>query len=311
MSNIIEINHLNKSFGSFQAIHDLSFSLESGKIYGIIGPNGAGKSTTMSLLVGLIFPSSGTGLINGYPLGSLEAKKIMGYSPEFPSFYSDMSCLEYLVYMGTLSGLSEDEAFKRTKALLDEFDLTDHMFNKVNKFSTGMKKKVGLIQAMIHDPEILLLDEPTANLDPTSRSEIIRTLKRLVDQRKMTVLISSHVLSELETIIDHVLMINKGHVVLDAPIEQVQNEFNKEIILVKCSDMEKLENYLIQKDYDYSNDKGRLRIRATNKEQCKQDIVEFIYLNHLVLDLLQEEVVSLERLYQQFLEEGDNDETRI
>ena len=311
MSNIIEINHLNKSFGSFQAIHDLSFSLESGKIYGIIGPNGAGKSTTMSLLVGLIFPSSGTGLINGYQLGSLEAKKIMGYSPEFPSFYSDMSCLEYLVYMGTLSGLSEDEAFKRTKALLDEFDLTDHMFNKVNKFSTGMKKKVGLIQAMIHDPEILLLDEPTANLDPTSRSEIIRTLKRLVDQRKMTVLISSHVLSELETIIDHVLMINKGHVVLDAPIEQVQNEFNKEIILVKCSDMEKLENYLIQKDYDYSNDKGRLRIRATNKEQCKQDIVEFIYLNHLVLDLLQEEVVSLERLYQQFLEEGDNDETRI
>ena len=311
MSNIIEINHLNKSFGSFQAIHDLSFSLESGKIYGIIGPNGAGKSTTMSLLVGLIFPSSGTGLINGYQLGSLEAKKIMGYSPEFPSFYSDMSCLEYLVYMGTLSGLSEDEAFKRTKALLDEFDLTDHMFNKVNKFSTGMKKKVGLIQAMIHDPEILLLDEPTANLDPTSRSEIIRTLKRLVDQRKMTVLISSHVLSELETIIDHVLMINKGHVVLDAPIEQVQNEFNKEIILVKCSDMEKLENYLIQKDYDYSNDKGRLRIRATNKEQCKQDIVEFIYLNHLVLDLLQEEVVSLERLYQQFLEEGDNDGTRI
>lgn len=109
-----------------------------------------------------------------------------------------MSCLEYLVYMGMLSDLSYDEALKRTKELLEEFDLVEHQLKRVAKFSTGMKKKVGLIQAMMHKPEILLLDEPTANLDPTSRYEIIQTLKRLVKQRKMTVLISSHVLTELE-----------------------------------------------------------------------------------------------------------------
>ena len=187
MEKIIKVEQMNKFFGSFKAIDDLSFELEGGKIYGIIGPNGAGKST---------------------------AKKLMGYSPEFPNFYSDMSCLEYLVYMGQLSNLDFDTAVKRALELLDEFGLLEHKLKKVAKFSTGMKKKVGLIQAMLHDPEVLLLDEPTANLDPTSRSEIIQTLKKLVSQRKMTVLISSHVLSELEMIIDHVVMINKGNVVL-------------------------------------------------------------------------------------------------
>lgn len=144
MDKLIVIEHMDKVFGNYKAIDDLSFSLEGGKIYGMIG------------------------------------------------------CLEYLVYMGMLSDLSYDEALKRTKELLEEFDLVEHQLKRVAKFSTGMKKKVGLIQAMMHKPEILLLDEPTANLDPTSRYEIIQTLKRLVKQRKMTVLISSHVLTELE-----------------------------------------------------------------------------------------------------------------
>ena len=207
MEKLIRVEHINKYFGSFKAIDDISFELDGGKIYGIIGPNGAGKSTTMSILMGLVFPSSGSGIIKGYPLGSNDAKKLMGYSPEFPNFYSDMSCLEYLVYMAQLSGFNYDDAIKKSLILLEEFGLSNHKFKKVADFSTGMKKKVGLIQALIHDPEVLLLDEPTANLDPSSRSEIIHSLKKLVSQRKMTVLISSHVLTELETIIDHVILI--------------------------------------------------------------------------------------------------------
>ncbi len=126
MTKIIEVSHLNKKFGDFQAINDLNLSLEAGKIYGIIGPNGAGKSTTMSMLMGIIFPTSGSGHIKGYELGSIEAKKLMGYSPEFPSFYSDMSCLEYLIYMGTVAGLSEEVALKKALLLIKEFDLEKH-----------------------------------------------------------------------------------------------------------------------------------------------------------------------------------------
>ncbi|MFQ9921956.1 MAG: ABC transporter ATP-binding protein [Beduini sp.] len=310
MDKIIEISHLNKKFGDFTAIDDLSFSLESGKIYGIIGPNGAGKSTTMSLLMGLIYPTMGTGMVKGFPLGSQEAKQIMGYSPEFPSFYSDMNCLEYLVYMGTLSGLTYDEAIDRTKELIKEFDLEAHLFKKVNKFSTGMKKKVGLIQAMIHDPEILLLDEPTANLDPTSRMEIIDTLKKLVTQKKMTVLISSHVLTELEMIIDHVIMINKGRIVLDQPLSEVQEVFNKEILQVSCSDNQQMMDYLTKQGYECSLLKEKIRIKAADKQACKQSIVEFVYQNHFTLNLLQEEAVTLENLYKQLVE-GEQDETHI
>lgn len=311
MQKIIKIEHMNKYFGSFKAIDDLSFELEGGKIYGIIGPNGAGKSTTMSLLMGLIFPSSGSGSIKGYPLGSNEAKKLMGYSPEFPNFYSDMSCLEYLVYMGQLSNLDYDTAIDRAQELLEEFGLLDYKLKKVAKFSTGMKKKVGLIQAMLHNPEVLLLDEPTANLDPTSRSEIIQSLKRLVAKRKMTVLISSHVLSELEIIIDHVVMINKGHVVLNQPIDIVQQEFNQEKILVSTKNNELLKKYLDINNYSYNLEKGTFRIAAKNKKVCKQNIIKFVYENGIELDLFKEEMITLEKLYQQVVEDKENESVTV
>lgn len=311
MQKIIKVEHMNKYFGSFKAIDDLSFELEGGKIYGIIGPNGAGKSTTMSLLMGLIFPSSGSGSIKEYSLGSNEAKKLMGYSPEFPNFYSDMSCLEYLVYMGQLSNLDYETAIKRALELLEEFNLSEYKLKKVAKFSTGMKKKVGLIQAMLHNPEVLLLDEPTANLDPTSRSEIILSLKKLVNQRKMTVLISSHVLSELEMIIDHVVMINKGHVVLDQPINVVQQEFNQEKVLVSTKQNNILKKYLDVNNYQYSLEKEVFRITTKDKAACKQNIIKFIYENGIELDLLKEEMITLEKLYQQVVEDEEDENTII
>lgn len=302
MEKLIKIEHINKYFGSFKAIDDMSLELEGGKIYGIIGPNGAGKSTTMSILIGLIFPSNGSGTIKGYPLGSNKAKSLMGYSPEFPNFYSDMSCLEYLVYMAQLSGLDYNNALKKALVLLEEFGLSSHKFKKVSDFSTGMKKKVGLIQSLIHDPEVLLLDEPTANLDPSSRSEIICSLKKLVRQRKMTVLISSHVLSELETIIDHVILINHGHVILNQPINVLQEEFNQEKLLVACKENKLLKNFLDNKQHQYSFENNIFIIKTKDKISCKRDIVEFIYQNNLELNLFKEETITLEKLYQQVVE---------
>lgn len=311
MTKIIEVSHLNKKYGDFQAINDLNLSLEAGKIYGIIGPNGAGKSTTMSMLMGIIFPTSGSGHIKGYELGSIEAKKLMGYSPEFPSFYSDMSCLEYLIYMGTVAGLSEEAALKKALLLIKEFDLEKHMYHQVNSFSTGMKKKVGLMQAMIHQPEILLLDEPTANLDPISRNEIIETLRRLVKDTKMTVLISSHVLTELEMIVDHVVMINAGEVVLSQPIQTVHEMFKQGKLLVNTSDNEQLIEWLTLNQYTFMPVENKIRIMTTDENQCKQDLVKFIYEHQLILHELKEEVVSLDNIYRQMVEGGQHNETDI
>ena len=263
MEKIIEANHINKKFGKFKALNDINLALEKGKIYGIIGPNGAGKSTTLSTIMGLVLPSSGHGSIKGHYFGSVEAKAIIGYVPEFPSFYSDMSCLEYLVYMGQLANLSYDESLTSSLKWIREFDLQEHMLKKVTKFSTGMKKKVGLIQALLANPEILLLDEPTANLDPTSRYEIILTLKKLVKQKEMTILISSHVLTELETIIDHVIMINKGSVIINQPLDIVLNQFNLKHVLVSCSNNEALIAYL----KDKKNQDIRLAIQQEVKSK--------------------------------------------
>ncbi|MBR2792509.1 MAG: ABC transporter ATP-binding protein, partial [Erysipelotrichaceae bacterium] len=163
----IELKNVTKKFGKFTAVDDVSIRLEPGKVYGFVGPNGAGKSTTMAIIMGALFPTKGTGRVFNHPLATPGALKELGYSPEFTSFYSDMSCVEYLYYMATLAGLSSDEAIKRTNELLDQFDLKQHANRKVAKFSTGMKKKVSLAQSLIHRPKVLLLDEPTANLDPT------------------------------------------------------------------------------------------------------------------------------------------------
>lgn len=303
MKDLIVTKHIDKVFGDFKAVDDLSLSLESGKIYGIIGPNGAGKSTTMSLLMGLIFPSKGQGSIKGYPLGSSKAKALIGYAPEFPDFYHNMTCLEYLVYMGQLSNLSYMQSIERSLVLLQEFGLLEYQDKKVVKFSTGMKKKVALIQGLLHEPEILLLDEPTANLDPTSRHEIIKLIKNLVSQKQMTVLISSHVLTELETIIDHVIMINHGHVLINEPLAVVLKQFNQTSILVSCLNQTALQTFLKQNDYQFTIDHDIFRITTANKTKCKKQIIKFIYENDDELFLLKEDQITLDGLYQQFMEE--------
>lgn len=302
MSNYcIELNNLVKKFGNFTAVDNVSLKLEPGKVYGIVGPNGAGKSTIMAMIMGSLFPTSGSGTVYGHDLATPEALRVLGYSPEFTSFYQDMSCAEYLWYMGMLGGMSSEDSLARTHELLKKFDLMDHAERKVAKFSTGMKKKVSLAQAMIHRPKILLLDEPTANLDPTSRQEILDTVRKLVEEEHLTVLISSHVLTELETVIGHVLMINHGKLILDAPIHEAQAMFKNGVLIVDTSDNESLFNELNGK-YPCRMDKEMLRISAPDSGAVKKEIVRFVYEHDMTLNTLKEEVLSLDSLYKQIME---------
>lgn len=306
----IELNNVTKTFGKFTAVDNVNIKLEPGKVYGFVGPNGAGKSTTMAIIMGTLFPTKGNGKVFGHPLASPEALKVLGYSPEFTSFYSDMNCIEYLYYMATLAGLSSDEAIKRTNELLDQFDLKQHANRRVAKFSTGMKKKVSLAQAMIHRPKVLLLDEPTANLDPTSRQEILDTVRKMVEEEHLTVLISSHVLTELETIINHVIMIDHGHIILDAPIHEAQEKFKQGILMVDTSNNDQLLSELNGR-YEYTIEEGNIRFATVEMEQLKKDIVSIVFNRQLTLNMLKEEVLSLDSLYKQIMEGEKSDEGNI
>lgn len=305
MSNyVLEMDKVTKKFGKFTAVSEASIRLEPGKVYGLIGPNGAGKSTLMSMIMGLLFPTSGSGNIEGHKPGSKEALQLLGYSPEFTSFYTDMSALEYLCYMGTLSGLSFEQAKERSLELIEQFDLKDSMNKKVAKFSTGMKKKISLAQAMIHKPEILLLDEPTANLDPTARHEILETVRDLVKRENMTVLISSHVLTELQTIVTDVIMLEKGKVILASSVDEAQAMFNKGVLIVDCDDNNRLYEHL-KEITEVQIDESGLRISDDEPDRIKKEIVRFIYENDMQLNVLNQEKITLDSLYQQVLAGGN------
>jgi ABC-2 type transport system ATP-binding protein len=204
MTLAIETNGLTKSFGTFTAVDGIDLRVEQGTINGFIGPNGAGKTTTMKVLIGALHPNGGSGKIKGHPLGSMEAKKLLGFSPEHPKFYEEMTGHDYLVYMGMICGMNRHEAYNRGMELLKWLDIAGFSDKKIHGYSAGMRQKLSLAQSLIHEPEILILDEPTANLDPAGRLSIIKKLKELCQENNTTVFISSHVLGELEKLVTDV-----------------------------------------------------------------------------------------------------------
>lgn len=302
MSNIIETKNLTKRFGDLIAVNDLTISLEPGKIYGFLGPNGAGKTTTMSMISDLIVPTSGEAYVLGHKAGTKEAKKLIGYSPEYPSFYTDINCIDYLIYMGELGGLTYDEALKKALELIDYMNLKDSTYKKVSKFSTGMKKKVGLAQAMIHNPKVLLLDEPTANLDPTSRMDIINLLKKLVKEKNLTLVISSHVLTELELIITDVIMINSGKLVFFGPLESAKKLLNNDLLVLSTSNNTEIINKLNKEHIsNIEEDKDKLNISTSNIAETKRQIIKLAYENNIDINTLMDANVSLEEVYSKIL----------
>ncbi|RLJ06215.1 MAG: ABC transporter ATP-binding protein [Candidatus Aenigmatarchaeota archaeon] len=244
MEKAIEAQGLTKVFGWFGkkiiAVDSLEMSIDSGTIHGFIGPNGAGKTTTIKMLIGAIKPTRGKAFIFGEAAGSVRAKAFIGYSPEHPDFYS-MSALEFLVYNGELCGLKQGEAKKRGKELLDWLGLSDFADKNARKFSAGMKQKLSLAQALIHDPDVLILDEPTANLDPIGRYEVLEKIAELAKKQKKTVFVSSHILLELEKIVDHVTIINKGKVILQSEINDLRKRFSERHFIINTKNNQ---NYL-------------------------------------------------------------------
>lgn len=223
---MIEISHLTKKYGANVAVNDLNLTLESGNIYGFLGPNGAGKSTTMNIITGYIGASSGGVKINGFDINKNpeEAKKCIGYLPEIPPVYGDMKVQEYLQFVAELKKIDKHNRKADIKQVMDLTKLHDVKDRLIKNLSKGYRQRVGLAQALIGMPEIIILDEPTVGLDPKQIIEIrdlIRSLKE-----KHTVILSSHILQEISAVCDHVFIISKGNLVASDSMEHLESRMS-------------------------------------------------------------------------------------
>jgi ABC-2 type transport system ATP-binding protein len=218
---MIQVNGLTKDYGARRAIDNLTFDAEQGEIVGFLGPNGAGKTTTMRILTGYMPPSDGSAIVAGYDIveESLEVRKRVGYLPETVPLYNDMTALEYLKFMADLRRIPNSQ--ERAYETLESVNLGERANSYVGNFSKGMRQRLGLAQALIHRPEVLILDEPTIGLDPAQVVEIRNVIREI--GRDRTVLLSTHILSEAQQICDRVLIINKGKIVAEDTPENLQS----------------------------------------------------------------------------------------
>ena len=210
---MIEIENLTKKYGDHVAVDHLSFRIDRGMIYGFLGPNGAGKSTTMNIMTGYIAATEGTVKINGYDIlkEPEKAKKSIGYLPEIPPVYPDMTVYEYLKFVAELKKVPKEERKEQIEDIMEQTRVYDVKDRQIKNLSKGYKQRVGLAQAIIGYPEVIILDEPTVGLDPKQIIEIRELIKELA--RKHTVILSSHILSEVSAVCDHIMIISKGKLV--------------------------------------------------------------------------------------------------
>ena len=225
---MIEVKHLTKKYGSGVAVSDLSFKVESGKIYGFLGPNGAGKSTTMNIIAGCLAPTEGQVLIGGYDICEEpdEAKRLIGYLPEQPPLYPDMTPEEYLTFVGRAKGLRGAELHEEIEYVMDATCIGGMRNRLIKNLSKGYKQRVGIAQAMLGSPEIIILDEPTVGLDPRQIIYIRSLIKKLGERH--TVILSSHILSEISAVCDYVMIISHGKLVASSPIDDLSSALGEE-----------------------------------------------------------------------------------
>ncbi len=217
---MIEVEHLTKSYGQARAVNDISFKVEKGEILGFLGPNGAGKTTTMRILTGYLPATSGTARIGGFDVfdQSMEVRRRIGYLPETPPLYPEMSVEDYLAFVARIKGVAADQIAKRVEESMQLTNLLDRHSELIKRLSRGYRQRVGIAQAIVHNPDVVILDEPTVGLDPNQIKEVRNLIKGLAGDH--TIILSTHILPEVEMTCDRVVIINKGKI---AAIDTTEN----------------------------------------------------------------------------------------
>jgi ABC-2 type transport system ATP-binding protein len=226
MTHLIELNAVTRNFGAFIALHDVTLSLPPGRI-GLLGPNGAGKSTLLKVLMGLLPPSGGTGRVLDEELGDSDSegnwhlRRLIGFMPEADALVPGLTGVEYVTLAGELYGMPRREAQRRAHEVLSYLELEEARYRRVEEYSTGMKQRAKLAQALVHDPPVLLLDEPTSGLDPAGRDALLRLVKALGTDHGKSVILSTHLLADVEAVCERVVILSGGRVLRQGMVSEL------------------------------------------------------------------------------------------
>ena len=313
---MIEVERLTKKYGDHVAVDNLSFRVERGMIYGFLGPNGAGKSTTMNMMTGYIAATSGTVKINGYDIlkNPEQAKKSIGYLPELPPVYQDMTVYEYLKFVAELKKVKRSEQKAQIEDVMAQTRIEDVQNRLIRNLSKGYKQRVGLAQAIIGYPEVLILDEPTVGLDPKQIIEIRELIRELA--KKHTIILSSHILSEVSAVCDHIMIISKGKLVASDTPEGLVTRLKggRQLMMSVQGEQSELEEILQSieqiKDYSIQPSKAEGCVSAIIRTQEQDDIRVELFHRLAAADLpIMELSLSEKSLEDVFLELTGEEET--
>jgi ABC-2 type transport system ATP-binding protein len=297
----LHVSNLTKVYGQQKAINDISFSVEKGEIVGFLGPNGAGKSTTMKIATGYLAPTAGTITVNQFNVAthSVQVRKILGYLPEHNPLYLDMFVHEYLHFVGKVFQLSTAQLKGRVPEIISLCGLDREQNKKIEALSKGYRQRVGLAQALIHNPEVLILDEPTTGLDPNQILEIRKLIKQ-ISQNK-TVIFSTHIMQEVQALCDRVIVINQGVIVADDRVENLlKHQKNNHLIVEFESDVDEqelraltgVENVIFLK-------RGLYRLVTTQGVDLRPEVFRLAADKNLSLIGLRQEENSLEEIFRE------------
>ncbi|WP_176142410.1 ABC transporter ATP-binding protein [Halobacillus hunanensis] len=299
---MIKVDQLTKMYGQNYAVREVSFQLPAGNCIALLGPNGAGKTTTLRMMAGLIRPTSGT--ISLGPSITKDNRREIGYLPQHPQFYLWMTGMEFLIYVGQLAYLSKKEAKKEAELLMERVGLKDAAKRKIAAYSGGMKQRLGIAQAMIHRPKLLMLDEPVSALDPIGRRDVLNLMEEL--KQETTLLFSTHILSDAEEASDEILLMHKGSIIESGTLDQLRERHHVDKISIKASlNHEDLQHKLAQLQFvnRVVKDKQRLDLYVTDIKSARDQILKRSLEEGWQLEQFEVGRITLEDLFMKVVNE--------
>ena len=299
--DMLTLSNVTKSFGGKKVLNNLSFSVPRNSIFGFVGPNGAGKTTTMKIILGLLAADSGEISVNGEQVhyGKTNTNRFIGYLPDVPEFYSYMTPLEYLIFCGKITNMKTEDARRRAEELLNLVGLQDEN-RRIKGFSRGMKQRLGIAQALLNKPQLLICDEPTSALDPIGRKEILDIL--LSARKETTILFSTHILPDVERICDEIAFLHNGQIALHGTLDEIKAKHSASAFEIELENPQDSELLLSQFGGAHLTESNHLLFEKINQSQL-EDILSFIVEKHISVVRIEKQEPSLESLFMEVMKQ--------